>query len=94
MASRHWGAGSSVSAVFLMCRRLVGTAVRELLPTYNSSLSCLSSPTSWNASGIVVGQGDKGIGCMSPDGGAPQVVIRVKDGEEPHGPQTPVEGAR
>lgn len=51
-------------------------------------------PHQLDASGIVVGQGDKGIGCMSPDGGAPQVVIRVKDGEEPHGPQTPVEGAR
>ena len=42
---------------------------------------------SWNASGLLVGQGDKGIVRVSPDGGAPQVVIRVKEGEEAHGPQ-------
>ena len=42
---------------------------------------------SWSTNGIFVGQGDKGIVRVSPDGGAPQVVIRVKDGEEAHGPQ-------
>ena len=42
---------------------------------------------SWSDSGILVGQGDKGIVRVSPNGGAPQLVIRVKEGEEAHGPQ-------
>ena len=41
---------------------------------------------SWSTNGVFVGQGAKGIVRVSPDG-APQVVIRVKEGEEAHGPQ-------
>ena len=42
---------------------------------------------SWSTNGIFVGQGAKGIVRVSPDGGTPQVVIPVKEGEEAHGPQ-------
>ena len=42
---------------------------------------------SWGPDGIVFGQGSKGIMRVSPNGGAPDVVVRVEDGEEAHGPQ-------
>ena len=42
---------------------------------------------SWGPDGIVFGQGSKGIMRVSPNGGTPDVVVRVKDGEEAHGPQ-------
>ena len=42
---------------------------------------------SWSAEGIFVGQGGKGIVRVLPDGGTPQVAIRVNEGEEAHGPQ-------
>ena len=37
--------------------------------------------------GIVFGQGSKGVMRVSPDGGTPEVIVRVKDGEEAYGPQ-------
>ncbi len=42
---------------------------------------------SWGSEGIVFGQGNRGIMQVSPDGGAPNVRVRVRDGEEAQGPQ-------
>ena len=42
---------------------------------------------SWGPEGIVFGQGSKGIMRVSPDSSTPDVLVRVKDGEEAHGPQ-------
>jgi serine/threonine-protein kinase len=42
---------------------------------------------SWEPEGIVFGQGRDGVMRVSPDGGQPTVVARVKDGEVAHGPQ-------
>jgi Tol biopolymer transport system component len=42
---------------------------------------------SWDESGIVFGQGGRGIMRVSADGGAPEVLVTVKDGETAHGPQ-------
>jgi eukaryotic-like serine/threonine-protein kinase len=42
---------------------------------------------SWNDTGILYGQGGKGIMRVSPNGGLPEVVVAVKDGEVAHGPQ-------
>jgi eukaryotic-like serine/threonine-protein kinase len=42
---------------------------------------------SWSREGIFFGQGDKGIMRVSPQGGAPTVVVTVKEGQEAHGPQ-------
>ena len=42
---------------------------------------------SWGPDGIVFGQGSKGIMRVSPDGGTPTLLVRVKDGEEASGPQ-------
>jgi serine/threonine-protein kinase len=42
---------------------------------------------SWGASGIVFGQGRKGIMRVSASGGQPQLLVPVKDGEVAHGPQ-------
>ena len=42
---------------------------------------------SWGPTGILVGQGDKGIIRVSLDDMTPQVILRVKEGEEAHGPQ-------
>ena len=41
---------------------------------------------SWGPDGIVFGQGSKGIMRVSPDGGTPTLLVRVKDGEEASGP--------
>ena len=41
----------------------------------------------WGPDGLVFGQGSKGIMRVSPNGGTPEVLVRVKDGEEAHGPQ-------
>jgi eukaryotic-like serine/threonine-protein kinase len=41
----------------------------------------------WMADGLVFGQGSKGIMRVSTNGGTPEVLVRVKDGEEAHGPQ-------
>jgi eukaryotic-like serine/threonine-protein kinase len=47
------------------------------------------SPTgiNWGPDGIVFGQGGKGVMRVSPNGGRPEVLVRVKDGEVAHGPQ-------
>ena len=37
---------------------------------------------SWGPDGIVFGQGSKGIMRVSPNGGTPDVLVRVKDGED------------
>jgi len=42
---------------------------------------------SWGPSGIVVGQGTKGILRASPDGGPPEVLVSLKPGEAAHGPE-------
>ena len=42
---------------------------------------------SWGTDGIVFGQGRKGIMRVSANGGTPEVLVRVKDGEQAHGPQ-------
>jgi eukaryotic-like serine/threonine-protein kinase len=42
---------------------------------------------SWGPDGIVFGQGRQGIMRVSPDGGTPTLLVRVKDGEEASGPQ-------
>ncbi len=42
---------------------------------------------SWTPEGIVFGQGRGGILRVSPDGGTPTIVVRVREGEEAHGPQ-------
>ena len=42
---------------------------------------------SWGDEGIVFGQGGGGILRVSPNGGKPEVLVRVKDGEFAHGPQ-------
>jgi serine/threonine-protein kinase len=41
----------------------------------------------WQSNAIVFGQGRKGIMRVSPDGGSPEVLVRVKATEEAHGPQ-------
>jgi serine/threonine-protein kinase len=47
------------------------------------------SPTgiSWGPDGIVFGQGRRGIMRVSADGGTPEVLVRVKDGEVAQSPQ-------
>jgi eukaryotic-like serine/threonine-protein kinase len=42
---------------------------------------------SWGPNGIVFGQGRKGIMRVSPNGGPVDLIVRVKDDEEAHGPQ-------
>ena len=42
---------------------------------------------SWGTDGIVFGQGNKGIMRVSANGGTPEVLVRVKDGEQAYGPQ-------
>jgi eukaryotic-like serine/threonine-protein kinase len=41
----------------------------------------------WDTSGIVFGQDGKGIMRVSADGGAPDLIVPVKSGEQAHGPQ-------
>jgi Tol biopolymer transport system component len=41
----------------------------------------------WEEDGIVFGLGGLGIMRVSADGGTPDVIVRVKDGEQAHGPQ-------
>ena len=47
---------------------------------------------SWGPDGIVFGQGRKGIMRVSPNGGTPEVIVRVKDGEMAHGPHVLPDG--
>jgi eukaryotic-like serine/threonine-protein kinase len=42
---------------------------------------------SWSLDGIVFGQGGKGIMRVSREGGTAQVLVRVNNGDEAHGPQ-------
>ena len=42
---------------------------------------------SWGTDGIVYGQGKNGIIRVPPDGSRTEVLVRVRDGEEAHGPQ-------
>src|SRR5262249_32028943 len=42
---------------------------------------------SWGSDGIVFGQGAGGILRVSPNGGQPEVLVKMKDGEGAHGPQ-------
>jgi eukaryotic-like serine/threonine-protein kinase len=41
----------------------------------------------WGTDGLVFGQGSKGIMRVSANGGSPEVLVRVNDGQEAHGPQ-------
>jgi serine/threonine-protein kinase len=41
----------------------------------------------WEEAAILIGQGRKGIMRVSPNGGTPEVLVRVKENEEAHGPQ-------
>ena len=41
---------------------------------------------SWGVDGIMFGQGSKGIMRVSPNGGQPERLVSVKDGEVAHGP--------
>ena len=41
----------------------------------------------WDGGGIVFGQGPKGIMRVSANGGKPEHLVSVKDGEAAHGPQ-------
>jgi serine/threonine protein kinase/Tol biopolymer transport system component len=49
--------------------------------------SFLSWGLSWGPDGIVFGQGRKGVMRVPQEGGTPEVLVRVKDGEEAYGPQ-------
>ena len=42
---------------------------------------------SWGTDGIVFGQPNKGIMRVSANGGTPEMLVSVKDGEEAYGPQ-------
>jgi serine/threonine-protein kinase len=42
---------------------------------------------SWGADGIVFGQGRNGIMRVSASGGQPELLVRVKEGEQAHGPE-------
>ena len=42
---------------------------------------------SWGTDGIVFGQANKGIMRVSANGGTPEVLVGVKDGEQAYGPQ-------
>jgi eukaryotic-like serine/threonine-protein kinase len=42
---------------------------------------------SWGPDGIVIGQGPGGIVRVSERGGAPELLVRVRDGESAYGPQ-------
>ena len=46
----------------------------------------------WGPDGIVFGQGSKGIMRVSPDGGTPDVLVSVKDGEMALGPHVLPDG--
>jgi serine/threonine-protein kinase len=48
---------------------------------------------SWGADGLVFGQVPGGILRVSPNGGQPEVLVNVKDGEVAHGPQVLANGA-
>ena len=54
-----------------------------------STICPADSPTgiSWGPDGIVFGQGQRGIMRVSPNGGTPEVLVHLKDGEIAHGPQ-------
>ena len=53
------------------------------------SICPADTPTgmTWGRSGILFGQGHKGIFQVSADGGVPKQIIAVGDDEEAHGPQ-------
>jgi Tol biopolymer transport system component len=46
----------------------------------------------WNTDGIVFGQGSKGIMRVSANGGRPEVLVSVKNGEVAYGPQVLPDG--
>jgi len=46
----------------------------------------------WNTDGIVFGQGSKGIVRVSANGGRPEVLVSVKNGEVAYGPQVLPDG--
>jgi eukaryotic-like serine/threonine-protein kinase len=53
------------------------------------TLATIDAPfgISWEPDAILVGQGGKGIMRVSPEGGTPQILVRVDAGDEAHGPQ-------
>jgi serine/threonine-protein kinase len=54
-----------------------------------TTICAADNPTgiTWGPDGIVFGQGRKGIMRVSANGGAPEVLVHVKDGETAQGPQ-------
>jgi Tol biopolymer transport system component len=46
----------------------------------------------WNTDGIVFGQGSKGVMRVSANGGRPEVLVSVKNGEVAYGPQVLLDG--
>jgi serine/threonine-protein kinase len=58
------------------------------------TICAAESPTgiSWGPDGIVFGQGSKGIMQVSPDGGTPQLLVKINDGQVAHGPQVLPDG--
>jgi serine/threonine-protein kinase len=47
----------------------------------------------WDSSGIVVGQGARGILRCAPNGGTPEQIATMKEDEQAHGPQMLLDGA-
>jgi serine/threonine-protein kinase len=58
-----------------------GTAI-TLCPAVNMPFGM-----NWDADGVVFGQDGNSILRVSPNGGQPEVLVKVKDGELAHGPQ-------
>jgi Tol biopolymer transport system component len=58
------------------------------------TICAADNPTgiSWGPDGIVFGQGPKGILRVSPNGGTPELVVRVNEGQLAQGPQVLPDG--
>jgi Tol biopolymer transport system component len=66
-------------------------ALKRISVTGGSAVTIASADApygiSWDDSGIVYGQGGKGILRVPATGGAPDTLVRVEEGEQAHGPQ-------
>jgi eukaryotic-like serine/threonine-protein kinase len=63
-----------------------GGVVQALTPVLKTGLGGLGSGMSWSDDGIVVARGQS-IERVSPNGGTPQVLVTLKEGESPSRPQ-------
>jgi eukaryotic-like serine/threonine-protein kinase len=68
-------------------RALEKVAVAGGAPVTVCSTDIVPMGISWGEAGIIFGQGSQGIMRVSPNGGAPDVLVPVKPGEVAHGPQ-------